>query len=178
MSWVTDCKWESTRDEASEVCRRREKSLDFILNTVGIHEKVLHWERHDDVLVLKDHFSCCIAKPVKCSQISIWEITVTLIRAAVGKMHRISSKLYLRCRTSKTRWDQRGEWKGGVDNNIHVSGFSEKMNEGVIHQDKNKSAMVCTGPKICLNKSWKPSKKKKKRILEWVAISSSTGYNP
>ena len=31
MSWVTDCKWESTRDEASEVCRRREKSLDFIL---------------------------------------------------------------------------------------------------------------------------------------------------
>ena len=42
MSWVTDCKWESIRDEASEVCRRREKSLDFILNTVGIHEKVLH----------------------------------------------------------------------------------------------------------------------------------------
>ena len=95
------------------------KSLDFILNTVGIHEKVLHWERHDDVLVLKDHFSCCIAKPVKkCSQISIWEITVTLIRAAVGKMHRISSKLYLRCRTSKTGWDLRGEWKGGVNNDV------------------------------------------------------------
>ena len=92
------------------------------------------------------------------------------------KMNKIASKLYLRCRTSKTRWDQRGEWKGGVDNNIQVSGFSDKINEGVIHQDKNKSAMVRTGPKIWLNKSWKPLKKKKK-ILEWVAISSSIGYN-
>jgi hypothetical protein len=152
-----NAKWGSGMKWGVERLSEDGKEFAFYPKCNGKPLEILHWGRHDGVCVLRDYISCCIVKPVKkWLQLSRWDNSKWNENEEKGFHDLFENK--------KTGWDMKGEWKGGVNNDIQVSGLTGWVKKGAIYGDRANM----------LRMNWGWGRGPKQRIHMWVNVKMIT----